>query len=156
MNKLYRHQGFTLLELLVSLSVLGIMMSLGAMNMRNDRTAVIMAAQSISTEIVRTRFEAIRQNTWVGYALTATGTTIFIDEDRNLAFNDKDTVINKATFKSSEHLKGVRVQSGANGVIVFDPRGLPRTPAFNFALMNMAGEIVKTLKINGQGRVSAE
>jgi Type II transport protein GspH len=114
-----------------------------------------MAAQSISTEIARTRFEALRRNTWIGYALDSAGTKMFIDVDRSNSITAGDTIISTAVFGSSQQLQGVQAAANSSAVIVFDARGLPRTAAFEFPLLNISGETVRTIKVNGQGKVSS-
>lgn len=72
-----RHGGFTLIEMLVTLSVIGILLSIGAPSFSNwmKNTQVKAVAESILTGMQLARAEAVRQNVRVQLSLTGTSSS---------------------------------------------------------------------------------
>jgi len=87
------HSGFTLLELLVAMLVLGVLASIGipAFSSTIDRQRIDSAVTSLSSGLAYTRLEAVRRNRVVTIAPIGadwnTGWRIFIDTNNNGVFD---------------------------------------------------------------------
>lgn len=142
MNKEF---GFTLLELLIVLAMLGIFFALGAAALPRDKFAVSQAAKGLARDFQAARFEAISRNWFVGLHLDpATNTyVIYCDNPRNAVtdctredFDPSDAASNKKYDPGSDVvLKTVNLTSSYGPLVklaapstpysptVFDPRG---------------------------------
>ncbi|AEG33635.1 hypothetical protein Ththe16_1230 [Thermus thermophilus SG0.5JP17-16] len=153
-------RGFTLVELLILLTILGVLLTLGMGYLRSDRLAVNQAAQSLAAQITRARLEAIRRNAFVGLQFSTAGAggyTLFVDANRNGSYDTGDTAIQSITFGQGDWGQ-VRLQSvsGAS-TLVFDPRGIAQAlNATTVTLSNRAGTYSKQVQISPQGRASVQ
>lgn len=104
-----RHKGFTLIDLLTSLSVLAILLAIGLPNFSYaiQQTRVKTATYSLLEAISLTRSQAVfsnkratirKQNEWHG------GWEIFIDKNNDGVRNSDETLV-----QQHESLKGVRI-----------------------------------------------
>lgn len=151
-------KGFSLLELLVVLSVLGILLVLGIPRLNPDHQAVNQAARGLAEQVVRTRLEAIRQNAFVGLFLDpappAGRYVIFIDVNTNGAMDAGETILQEVRFGQGDWSR-IRLTAPASPtVLVFDPRGIPQGFAgATLRLQNQAGTYNRDISISPQGRV---
>ncbi len=149
------HHGFSLLELLVLLAVLGVVLSLSAGVLNPDRQAVGQAAQGLAAQVTRARLEAIRQNVPVGLAVFTEGAgryAVFRDLDGNRAYSPGEE-IQLVAFGQGD-LGRVRLVGVSGGkLFLFDPRGVPVSfVQMEVVLGNRQGTYTKTVRISPQGR----
>lgn len=151
-----RH-GFSLLELIVVLAVLGVVLSLSAGVLNPDRQAVNQAAQSLAAQVTRARLEAIRRNEFVGIQFNATGAgryEIFVDSNRD---GTPDNVIQAVTFGQGDWARVRLAQISGGTSFVFDTRGVPvNFVQIEVTLSNRQGTYTKTVQISPQGRAAIQ
>lgn len=93
------HKGFTLLELMVALALLGILLGLGipAFSATLDRQRIDSAVSSLAGGMAYTRLEAVRRNRVVTIAPIGadwnTGWRVFIDANNNGEFDVGEAVL---------------------------------------------------------------
>jgi type II secretion system protein H len=145
-------QGFSLLELLVVIAVLGVLLGIGFVNLPRDRFAVNQAAEGLARDVQLARFEAIRRNTFV---------VLQIDADNNryqIVERDGGAVFKRVELGSSStpQARIASVDAPANN-LVFDPRGIgiglgPQAVVIG----STATDYSKTVRLSQQGRASIE
>ena len=151
-------RGLTLLELLVVLSVLGVLLALGAPRLSPDRLAVNQAARGLAQQVTRARLEAIRQNAFAGlhvFTDGAGGYAVFVDRDGDRRY-DPGEEVHLVRFGQGDWAR-VRLDVGrstlGNLPLLFDPRGLPAKPiTATLALTDRQGSALKRVVISQQGR----
>lgn len=144
-------KGFSFIELLVVVTIVGLFLGLGAAAIPWSHFSVNQSAERLSREVQLARFEAVQRNEFVGVAFdeAADTYTVFIDLDRNGA-NNKEPVIKTVAIRSN----GVDITgiSGANP-IVYDTRGLSLSLASaGVQLNNRGGSYARRVCISQQGR----
>jgi type IV fimbrial biogenesis protein FimT len=155
-------QGLAFLELLVVLSVLGVLLALGLPRLSPDRQAVGQAARGLAEQVTRARLEAIRQNEFVGLrAFTdgAGGYAVFVDRDGDRGY-DPGEEVQLVRFGQGEWAR-VRLDlersNLGNMPLLFDPRGIPAKPiTATLVLTDRQGSAVKRVVISQQGRARVE
>ena len=165
MNHNARQHGFTLLELIVAIAMIGILLGVAAGTIRWDRFALQQAAQAIQSEVRDTRIEAIRRNQTVGIEFQSNNQqyVVYIDTDGTRNLSNPDTIITRNGM-GADPFRGVRIGSiTSNGYpasainVVFDARGIPRSgSAGSVRLSNPAGNASVDLVISLQGRVAVQ
>ena len=178
MNK---ESGFTLLELIVVLAMLGIFFALGAAALPRDKFAVSQAAKGLARDFQAARFEAISRNWFVGLHLDPATNTylIYCDNPRNAVtdctrpdFNPDPSAAasNKKYDPGSDVvLKTVNLTSSYGPVVkfavaptsnvptVFDPRGTVYNVANKTILVsNSSGKFTVKVILSQQGRARLE
>lgn len=133
--------GFTLLELLVAIAIIGILGSIGYMSLPRDRFAAREVARVLAADINRARSEAVRLNTNV--ALQFGGSScgdycLYADFDRDgaadadLDGDGEDDVTRpmlqqRVIASDFPRVSLTASDFGSTSTIWFDVRGLPRT-----------------------------
>ncbi len=152
-------KGFSLLELLLVLSILGIVLALGLPRLNPDAQAVNQAARGLAEQVVRARLEAIRQNAFVGLLLDPTrtpagGYVVYVDEDADGTLDAGERVLQEVRFGQGDFGR-VRLSAPSSPtVLLFDPRGIPQGFAgATVRLQNRAGTYTRELQVSPQGRV---
>lgn len=147
--------GFTLLEIIVILAILGVLMSIAGTTIRSDRIAVRQTAQAISMQIARTRLEALKQNDFIGLHIDITGNryVIFKDKVRDGLYTTGDEQISATTLGGHESRQAKLGASTTLTNLVFDPRGILYNATDGaIAVQNTAGNYTATVSVNAQGR----
>ncbi|MER3603642.1 MAG: prepilin [Thermus sp.] len=159
--------GFSLLELLVVLLILGIFLLLAIPQPDPDRRAVDQAAWGLSEQVVRARLEAIRNNVFAGVQFDPSGAggyTVFLDSDTSFGLSPGDRVLQKVLFGQGDWARvrlklgasfsaGEQTASSAPVTLLFDPRGIPQDfPGLTVVLTNPQGTYTKRVEITPQGR----
>jgi type IV fimbrial biogenesis protein FimT len=155
-------EGLTLLELLVVLSVLGVLLALGVPRLSPDRLAVDQAARGLAQQVTRARLEAIRQNAFAGlhvFTDGAGGYAVFVDRDGDRRY-DSGEEVQLVRFGQGDWAR-VRLDVGrstlGNLPLLFDPRGLPAKPiTATLALTDRSGQVLRRVVISQQGRARVE
>ena len=150
------------MELLVALSVLGVLLALGVPRLNPDGQAVGQAARGLAQQVTRARFEAIRQNAFAGlhvFTDGAGGYAVFVDRDGDRGY-DPGEEVQLVRFGQGEWAR-VRLDAGrstlGNLPLLFDPRGLPAKPiTATVVLTDRSGQVLRRVVISQQGRARVE
>ncbi|HET8986568.1 MAG TPA: GspH/FimT family pseudopilin [Trueperaceae bacterium] len=115
--------GFTIIEMVLTLAVLGILMGVGAMNLRPP--AVRTASNSVQSFVQQARFEAIKTNRPVVVEIGVDGLTL--TAARTTGANVVNCSTAGAAYRTLDltTYRGVRASS-AGLPLVWLPTGLPR------------------------------
>lgn len=118
--------GFTLLELLVVIAIIGILSTIGIVNLPRDRIQVREATRIITADINRARSEAIRLNAPVSLSFDLTGSsyTLYQDENKDWVADGGVFLLNRR-LSSEFPLAGLASSTFTNHRVRFDVRGLP-------------------------------
>jgi prepilin-type N-terminal cleavage/methylation domain-containing protein len=149
---LRRNSGFSILELMVVVAVLGVLLGIGFVNLPRDRFALNQAAEGLSRDVQLARFQAISRNTFVVLEVNQAANGYDLRE------RDGGRVLKTVRFGDSSTPQ-VRVQSvsPSAATLVFDPRGVGiGTNTQTVVLQNASGSYRKTLTLNTQGKVTVQ
>lgn len=152
-----RHKGgFSLIELLIVLGVIGILAGIGMGYLRSDRVAVDQTARVLAAQVSYARLQAIKANTFAGLSITTGGNggyLIWVDANANRQYDaGTDTVVDRYTFGSGD-LARVRLVSNTLTSFVFDSRGIPQDQASGKVVLgNLGGDYSKAVCVSTQGR----
>ena len=155
--------GFTLIELIMIVAVLGILLGIGLVRFSPERTAVAQASKIVAAQVTRTRFEALRRNEPVGLELASSGSgsyRIFEDSDRNNVYSTGDALIESATFGAGDFGRTTLALAACGGAaasdsatILFNGRGFYAAAAPRaIQIGNRAGSYARYVKVSPQGR----
>ena len=150
-------RGFSLLEIIIVVAILGVLFALMLNFNPQDRLQVQQAAKSFVVSVQKARFEAISKNLFAGVRVTGSSFQIFLDTDPAGAPDNKysagDQIIEEVAIGSGSYPL-VRLTSDLGRDIVFTPRGTPYGPingTFSFS-STRRGYVLKA-KVTLQGRV---
>jgi prepilin-type N-terminal cleavage/methylation domain-containing protein len=154
-----KQQGFTLIELIVVIAIIGVLSTIGFLNIRRDTPQVREAARILAADFMRARTEAIRLNTTVAMKIDAAtdSYSMFIDADRNGTSDDSKTIAQRKV--SGDFPLADLTTTLTNGLIWFDVRGLPRNSAgaFSSATINVKSKqdtsYQLAVALSSQGRI---
>ncbi len=164
-NVMRSRAGFTLLELLVIITIIGILSAVGIVNLPRDKIQVREATRVITADINRARSEAIRLNTKTEVVFNTISDCYTLseiaDQDGNLLSSPKKVLERcvGAEFPLTD-LSSASFTSGSK--VRFDGRGLPEsdTGAFSSGSVTVAakGRSDASLRIvmETQGRLRIE
>ncbi|AEV15921.1 hypothetical protein TCCBUS3UF1_8740 [Thermus sp. CCB_US3_UF1] len=151
-----RQPGFSLLELLLVLGLLGVLLGLGLPLLSPNRLALNGAAQTLAAQVHRTRLEAIRHNAFAGlhvFTEGAGGYVVFLDRDgdrRPTPGEELQTV----RFGEGAWAR-VRLDPGQSALgnlpLLFDPRGIPAKP-ITATIALTSGPATRKVILSQQGR----
>lgn len=155
--------GLSVIELILVVSILGILMVLGGGWFSSDRIRVNQAAQILSSDVTRARLEALRRNVPVGirfdFSSGANFYQIMADVDQN-GLDSSDPVINRIQFGAGEYARIVGrlrqctvadAAAAASAEIVFDARGVYQLATSRTVELSI-GSYSRFVNINQQGR----
>ena len=149
---MHSQRGIGLIELLVALTIIGILLSMGFTSLRRDRFAVNQAAEGLARDFQLARFEAIKSNEFLGIEVEAATDRyrFLVDQDRDGALDDAaGDAVTKTVRLGSE--QGVDVTTDLT--FIFDPRGIALSLATGaVSLGNRSGDYIKTVCISAQGQ----
>lgn len=154
------HQGFTLIEALIVLAILGVLLSLMAGSLRSDRIAVNQAAQGLAANVTRARLEAIKNNTYAGLSVNTSQKSyaVWVDTNGNAAFDPgTDRVLQRVVLGQGELAKVTMGLGTTLTGIVFDSRGIPQNQGGgNVVFTDLGNSYFKTVIVNAQGRARVQ
>lgn len=159
-----KNKGFTLIELIITLTVIGILVALVAPNMGSFVVSNRLTTQAneLVTDINLARSEAIKQASNVGVCASSTGTgctgswqsgwIMFRDGDSSLTW----TAAADSVLRTHESLSGSNTLSGPTTIVVFSKSGLLANSAAagDFILCNSQSGKSRVINIQLTGRPS--
>jgi type IV fimbrial biogenesis protein FimT len=145
-----KRSGFSLLELLVVIAVIGILVAIGFVNLPRDRFAVNQAAEGFARDVQLTRFEAIRRNEFMGLRVEPSQNRyfVYIDLNRNNQYDEGEPITKTVDLGAS----GVVVMNESAYSITFDTRGVYRTIGRNIGVSNQGSTYYRRVCVSTQGR----
>ena len=121
-------RGFSLLEIIIVVAILGVLFALMFNFNPQDRLQVQQAAKSFVVSVQKARFEAISKNLFAGVRVTDSSFQIFLDTDPagepDRKYSAGDQIIEEVAIGSGNYPL-VALTSGSARQIVFTPRGTP-------------------------------
>jgi type IV fimbrial biogenesis protein FimT len=159
-----KHCGFTLLELIITLGIIGVVTAIAVPSMgvyiKNDRLTTNI--NTLVSHLAFARSEAITQSQQVVLCVSTNGTSctgtdwalgwiVFSDFDANGAVNGADTVL-----RAQQALEGDNTLTSTTITtqVIYDNRGFTSTPAGTFSLCDDRGTANITARaISNSGRV---
>jgi type IV fimbrial biogenesis protein FimT len=155
-----RHKGFTLIELMITIAVLGVLVALALPSFQSilEGRRLVGAADDLYSNIQYARSEALKRNETIRFQVTTGTNWCFGVDDDDGAICD----CNASACEIDDALKNVTsasypgIQMSAGGVIEFNSRqGMPDPPnAQDFTFRVGAAGRIKTISVNAIGRVT--
>lgn len=155
---LLRHKGFTLMELMIVIVVLGILAAIALPSFQSilEGRRLVGAADDLYSNLQYARSEAIKRNEVIRFQVTTGANWCFgVDDDDGVACDcnanacEIDGVLKNVT---SATYSGIQMSAG--GVIEFNSRqGMPNSAQDFIFRVGAAGRI-KTVSVNAIGRVT--
>ncbi len=153
--------GFTLIELILALALMGILLAVGVSRLNLSGSATRQAAEVVSAAVNRARYEAIRTNNTAGLTITAgtggsSGSIVIcrdVDETVALACST-GAVAETIDFDGGDLTRAV-ITSPASVTFFFDRRGILRNPSSTSQVITIAdrsGNNIRTVSISATGR----
>lgn len=144
-----RRGGFTLLEILIVVAIVGVVGAISFVSLPRDRYAVGQAAQITSQAVRLARLEAVKRDTDVSVNFVKDSSSFDVVRD------DTSTLLHTYSL-DPQGAKTVTVTSGTDS-ITFNPRGVTSKPTSQpVVLTNTKTGYSKTLSIDLQGNVEIQ
>jgi type IV fimbrial biogenesis protein FimT len=158
-------RGFTLIELMVTLSIAAILLTVAVPNfivfVQNNRLAT--QANDLVTMLNYARSEAVKRNQNIGVCSSTTGTScagsttwdtgliVFVDSNKDGTWNAGETVLQvRQAMEGSNTLR-----AGAQTSISYQANGFLASPNDTFRLCDTRGQqSMRAIALSLQGRVS--
>ncbi|MCK5872344.1 MAG: GspH/FimT family pseudopilin [Methylococcales bacterium] len=165
-KKTKKYNGFTIIELLITVSILGILTSMGLPSFMGtiNSTRLTTKANELVAALNFTRSEAIKRNTLVYIANTEGsgqkwegGWVIFVDMNGNKAFDrNTDTLLKE--YPALESSYTLRTGGNIKHWLAYKPTGLYKTStgrlndSFSLCTMNKDKNSSRKITLNSIGR----
>lgn len=159
------HSGFTLIELMITIAVLGILAAIALPSFQStlERLRVKGAAENFFADLQFARTEAIKQNRNIQFQVDDASWCYGIDDtlaDCNCADSPNDcTVSGQVKIQAGSAYKDVNLTiDGLDGDnLVFNPRqGMPVDPDDNSDFVFSINNYSKTVSVNSIGRITLD
>lgn len=161
----YRQPGFSVIELVVVLAILGVLIAIGVGVFNTRNFGVTQAAQILSADVARARLEALKRNVLVGLRFNFTSGggqyQVAFDSNDDGTLDNTDTAISTVVFGQNE-LGGVKGEfrqctsadaaAVTTATIVFDPRGIYQLATSRTVQLSNGAGFKRFVNINQQGR----
>ena len=158
-----RNYGFTLLELLITMTLISLVMAIGIPSMRdfikNDR--LVTQINTLVGQLAYARSEAVTRHVPVVICASdnltscsstnwAEGWILFVDADSSSDFSAGDEMLRQKQPLSG----GTTLTSSAGSVVIYDSRGFAPNSGGSFSLCDDRGVThLKSISISNTGRV---
>jgi type IV fimbrial biogenesis protein FimT len=151
-------KGFTLIELIVTLTIAGILMAIAAPSMQSFVSGSRLTTQvnDLLADINISRSEAIKRNTTAGICATASGGTSCIASTNWangwMVYADVSGVT--TPIKTHEALSGNNTLTGSTGIVTYDKSGVLTSGSgvFVFTLCDPARKKTRVVTVATTGR----
>ena len=156
-KELNRGKGFTVVELLIVIVIIGIMTSIAVQNLLSYRPKSRLngAARTVVADLMAARMAAVKRKCKVIVNFETTGASagreywIVIDENRNNAYDSGETKIVKSLVGEYPDVKNIK----ADTKNIFNSRGASSRMR-NIILQNGSGQ--RTIRVSIAGRIKIE
>jgi prepilin-type N-terminal cleavage/methylation domain-containing protein len=160
---LRRDEGFSVIELLIALAVVGILLTAGLLSLNMSGTSTRQAAEVLAGAANRARFEAVRTNSTSGYEVVAgadgaTGSiTVCREIDVNAGLSCANGVISEVITFDDGALARAVIADPVVTAVYFDRRGVVRNPALHvITVTDRSGGNARTVTISPTGRAEVD
>jgi len=140
-----RRAGFTLVELLMTVAIIGLAAGAVVLSVPDPRPSVGAEAEALAARLVQAREEAVLTNRSVAVELTSRGyqTSVFDGAEWS--------TLAEGPFKAADWSEDTRLAMGAESVrVLFDPTG----SADPLSLTLSRGETARTVAVDAAGEVT--
>ncbi len=151
---MHKSSGFTLLELMIILCLMGIIAAIAMPNFMSwkHNYRLKAAAQDVYSNFQLAKITAVRRNTLctIAFNKDAGSYTVFVDADQNLAVTDGDEIL--VTMNLQKEYEGsvtMESETFPGSVVGFRPNGLTKGGGGGFG----AGSVFLANTINGSIKV---
>jgi len=139
----FSHQGFTLIELIVIIAVIGLLAAITALSIPGWRTNISLrtTARDVISSFQFARVEAAKRNSSILVQVTAGGAgvgacTVFIDNGQGGGTADDSTPNGGETIRVLDLPPRVSISSNPISLYVFNTRGIPSSGGGTVRLTN--------------------
>lgn len=148
-------RALTLIEILVVLTIIGILAGIAFSGLSRGDTELRQASQNFALSVQKARSEAIRRGKYAGVNVTTYQFKVFEDTNNDRSYNTGEKIISRGNL--SIDYPSVSLTSTSSKDIVFDPRGfvanvVSQTVTFSSSHSDFSIKAV----ISSQGRVRLE
>jgi len=160
-----RNRGFSIIELLIVLALVGILAGIGVTQLNSAGAATSQAAQVVASAINQARLEAVRTNNTAGFEVIAadanqSGTILICrNVDETQALSCATGTVARSIVLSDGDLGRARIASPATLAVFFDRRGVVRNPASSgqvVTITDRSGGNIRRVTILPTGRAEVQ
>lgn len=155
------NSGFSLIELVIVVAIAGILTGVGVVVLRPGRFAVNQAAQTFSSAVTQTRFEAIKSNRTAEMTVSTDGFgsyQICVDENDD-GTCDAGEVVEALAFGTGDYGQvALTASTLSNNRIRFDRRGIPMEAISGktVTLSQRSGSFDRVIALSSTGRTEIQ
>ncbi|HKI57702.1 MAG TPA: GspH/FimT family protein [Trueperaceae bacterium] len=153
-----QRNGFTLVEMVIVLAVVGILLAIGLVSFHPDHVAVNQAARGFADQLSRARIEALKNDAYAFVTLDTSGDgsyAVCVDQNGN-AQCDAGEAVQTVSLGQGNNSQ-VRLASAAFSQFEFDPRGIPLTsPAGAVVFSNANDSYSVTVQVSTAGKATVQ
>lgn len=155
--------GFSILELLVVIAVIGILLSIAVASFPRDRIEVNQALQEVSRTVERARFESVEENRFVWLEFDVDAQVIEVRSQPSASDETDSRQIARLVYGSGDRARlGFDVNVASPAAILFDSRGVGHgivsadtylsDGEFTLSLRHLGTDLSRSIAINKYGR----
>lgn len=151
-------RGMTILEILVTLAIMGALLGIALVSLPNDHLQVNQAAQGLAQQFNRARLEAIKNDRFAGITVSTSGNggySICVAQDgsRTCVTGDEIQTVSFGTDATAK----VKLVAAPFSAYMFDPRGIPVSGTSGaIKLSNRSGSYVAQVDVSAAGKATVQ